>query len=155
MDTIKVGATFNIQVNIRGGKNVYGIEAHLVYPLNDIEILQKDGKPATLKGDFMGENSAFRPTLKQGTEYGFGVLEVLHSLKGNVPEKSGDGLLFTVKAKALTKGTHVLQWRANSTVTNKSQENEPSEFRKKMLEISSGDPDQPNIIYITVTVEDN
>ncbi len=149
MDLIKVDDEFLIQATIARAENVYGFAMSLNFPADALEVLHNDDKPIVVKGDFLGEEADIFPNLSINTTNNTGTLIIGYSQKGSAPEKSGEGLMFSIKAKALKEGEHALVWSANSTVKNSSMEDQLCSFDDFMLKLEKNMPEK-NVVSISV-----
>ncbi len=150
MDTIKVGDEFFIHVLIKNAQNVFGVAVSLNYPLDVISISTNEGSPVITKGGFLGEESQVLPGLSLNQGNNTGTLLIGYSLNsGGVPEKSGEGRMFTIKAKALKAGSHKLSWSTNSVVQNSESKNQPARFDDFELNVENNEG-QINIVYIEI-----
>lgn len=152
METVKVNENFLIHVNIKNGKNVFGFATFLNFPADAIEIIETDGKPEVTKGTFLGDTADLMPNLSINQSNNIGTLLVGYSLKGQAAEKNGEGRMFSIRARALKEGEHVLIWSSNSVVRNSKNEDQPNSFEDFKLKIEKENPNV-NIVYIEVEKE--
>lgn len=150
MANIKVGDTFLIHVNIREAKNVFGFTTYLNFPVDAFEIIENNGKRDITKGDFLGDNAIFGENLSTNTTNNVGTLIIGYSLEGGAAEKSGEGLMFSIKARAIKEGDHQFVWSANSTVKDSNLVEQPNSFEDFMMKIEK---DAPNVNIVSITVE--
>lgn len=141
---ITIGDLFWMDINIRGGKNVYAIPINLVYPADAIEVqLNGAGKPDVVAGEFLGTQSALIANFEQDQA---GRLVIGYSKQGVQPESSGDGLLCSVRCKALTDGTFPIQL-GTTKILNGALQPMNRILENFSLDVIAGDV---NVIYITI-----
>jgi len=150
MASIKVGDTFLIHVNIKKAKKVFGFTTFLNFPVDAIEIVQKDDKPDITKGIFLGNNATMIANLSLNTANNVGTLIAGYSLKGGATEKSGEGLMFSIRARAIKEGDHHFTWSENSAVKDSNLVDQPKSFEDFTMKIEK---DAPNVNIISITVE--
>ncbi|MFQ5629050.1 MAG: cohesin domain-containing protein [bacterium] len=150
MATIKVNDTVSIKINIRDAEDVYGVSAYLTYPADAIEILKapNNGNFDVRIGDFLGDDAVIISENKINSADSSGILAISYSLVGNAAEKTGDGLLFTIKARVLKAGSHKLSWGAKSEIISFQNQNVTSKFEELMFEANNNT--NVNVIYIVV-----
>ncbi|MFQ5603550.1 MAG: hypothetical protein ACE5HS_09810 [bacterium] len=149
MDLIKVNEEFLIQINIARAQKVFGFAMSLNFPLDAIEIIQSNGVPDIIMGDFLGERAQVFPNLSINTTNNVGTLLIGYSQEGGAPEKSGDGHMLSIKAKALKEGEHSLVWSANSTVKDSNLQVQSCSFEDLVFRV---DKNNPGVNVVTINI---
>ncbi|MFQ5709666.1 MAG: hypothetical protein ACE5HO_19595 [bacterium] len=152
MVTFKTGDVIAIHANIRKAQDVYGFALCLVYPLSAIQIIQTDGNADIIQSDFLGADAVFFSKIKQDQENDLGIIKIGYSMQGNQPAKSGEGRMFSIRARTLKPGQHPLIWTSNSAIVNLNQEELKSTFENFTLHVddTKDSGNEMNVVYITV-----
>ncbi|NIR47257.1 hypothetical protein GWO43_02165 [candidate division KSB1 bacterium] len=148
---VKVGEEFLIHAKIRNARKAYSFETSLIFPSDALEVVRKDGKLDIQMGNFLGDGADMLSNLSINASKNTGTLLIGYTLSGPASEKDGDGLLFSVRAKALKPGDYRLEWASNSKILDSTGEEQPKNFEDLPLEITK---DNPNVNVIFLTIEE-
>lgn len=142
------GDVFWLDLNIRNGQSVYAVPIAFGYPADRLEVqVGVDGQPVTAIGGFLGAASSLVVRFANNQP---GRLVIGYTKQGDEPESAGDGLLCSIRFKALAEGSLALPFDGGTKVLNKMLQ--PVECTKvdATLEITAAMPAEVNVIFMTV-----
>jgi len=138
---LSVGDSFNVEVDIAGATDLYGLQFDLDY---DSTLLSFDG---ATEGSFLTSGGQTNPIT---IDNGGGSITFLDFLTGAVPGVSGDGGLVLFNFTALANGTSTLDL-ANIILLNSNLESINSNVNNGSVTIGSTAVPEPDVFTLLIS----